>query len=910
MAILSADGTYVTVQRGDTLSGIASKYGKGLSYRQLASINGIPNPNLIYVGQIIRLTSGSGAVATSTATNSTSNSSVATITQFGIQSSDTANNVLFAVWTWSNSNTDRYQISWEYDTGDDVWFVGSSSSNSVDEHDPEASKQSTYTIPDNAIQVRFRVKPISKTYTSNNTETSYWTASWSAYKIHNTSDNPPSDPGTPDVVIEKYKLTATLDNLNLNAESIQFQVVKDNTTVFKTSDTTIKYADSESKTGGYAQYSCYVDAGSEYKVRCRSVKGSLKSAWSDYSNNVATMPATPAGITTCRATSETSVYLEWDAVASATTYSIEYTTKKTYFDSSSETTTESNIETTHFELTGLETGQEYFFRICAVNTAGESAWSEISSVSVGKDPSAPTTWSSTTTCITGDPLNLYWVHNSEDGSSQTYAELELIIDGIKETQTIKNTTDEDLKDKTSVYSIDTTGYTEGTVIQWRVRTAGVTKAYGDWSVERTVDIYAPPTLTLNVTDVNGNALETLTSYPFYIYGLAGPNTQKPIGYHVTIISNDTYETADNVGNVYTVGAGDEVYSKQFDISDPLTLEMSAQHVNLDNNISYTLKCVVSMNSGLTVEEGTTFTVAWQDIGYEPNAEISIDPETLVAHIHPYCEERKIVFYKVTLSSGVYTKTTETVEMADGIPIEVNESNVYTETGEQVFSGNTVGGEAVYYCTIEESNLVDNITLSVYRREYDGTFTELMTGIDNNANTFITDPHPSLDYARYRIVAIDKTTGAVSYFDVPGYPVGCTSIILQWAEAWSSFDTTSEDALASTPWSGSMLRLPYNIDVSSSTSPEVSLINYIGRANPVSYYGTQRGETATWNAVIPKSDKETLYALRRLSIWMGDVYVREPSGSGYWAHITVTFPQKHTETTTSVTLNITRVEGGV
>lgn len=910
MAILSADGTYVTVQRGDTLSGIASKYGKGLSYRQLASINGIPNPNLIYVGQIIRLTSGSGAVATSTATNSTSNSSVATITQFGIQSSDTTNNVLFAVWTWSSSYTDKYQISWEYDTGDGVWFVGNSSSNSVDEHDPEASKQSTYTIPDNAIQVRFRVKPISKTYTSNNTETSYWTASWSAYKIHNTSDNPPSAPGTPDVVIEKYKLTATLDNLDLNAESIQFQVVKDNTTVFKTSDTTIKYADSESKTGGYAQYSCYVDAGSEYKVRCRSVKGSLKSAWSNYSNNVATMPATPAGITTCRATSETSVYLEWDAVASATTYSIEYTTKKTYFDSSSETTTESNIETTHFELTGLETGQEYFFRICAVNTAGESGWSEISSVSVGKDPSAPTTWSSTTTCITGDPLNLYWVHNSEDGSSQTYAELELIIDGVKETQTIKNTTDEDLKDKTSVYSIDTTGYAEGTVIQWRVRTAGVTKAYGDWSVERTVDIYAPPTLTLNVTDVNGNALETLTSYPFYIYGLAGPNTQKPIGYHVTIISNDTYETVDNVGNVYTVGAGDEVYSKQFDISDPLTLEMSAQHVNLDNNISYTLKCVVSMNSGLTVEDSTTFNVAWEDIGYEPNAEISIDPETLVAHIHPYCEERKIVFYKVTLNSGIYTKTTETVEMADGIPIEVNESNVYTETGEQVFSGNTVGGEAVYYCTIEENNLVDNITLSVYRREYDGTFTELMTGIDNNANTFITDPHPSLDYARYRIVAIDKTTGAVSYFDVPGYPVGCTSIILQWAEAWSSFDTTSEDALASTPWSGSMLRLPYNIDVSSSTSPEVSLINYIGRANPVSYYGTQRGETATWTAAIPKSDKDTLYALRRLSIWMGDVYVREPSGSGYWAHITVTFPQKHTETTTSVTLNITRVEGGV
>lgn len=907
MAKLSADGTYVTVERGDTLSGIASKYGKGLSYKQLASMNGISNPNLIYVGQIIKL---SGATATSSSSNKTTNSSMVEITHFGIQS-DTEN-TLFATWAWSKSNTDKYQVSWEYDTGDGVWFVGSSSSNSVDEHDPEASKQSTYSIPENAKQVRFRVKPISKTKTTNNKETSYWTASWCAYKIHNTDDNPPAVPDVPDVTIEKYKLTAVLDNINLNAGSIQFQVIKDNTTVFKTSDTTIRYADGENEEGGYAQYSCYVDAGSEYKVRCRSVNGSLKSDWSNYSNNVATMPATPAGITTCRSTSETSVYLEWEAVTAADTYDIEYTTKKTNFDITKDTTTESGIETTNFELTGLETGQEYFFRIRANNEGGESGWSEISSVSVGKDPAAPTTWSSTTTCITGEPLNLYWVHNSEDGSSQTFAELELIIDGVKETQTIKNTTDEELKDKTSVYVIDTKEFVEGTSIQWRVRTAGVTKAYGDWSVERTVDIYAPPTLELSVTDVDGNALETLTSYPFYIYGLAGPKTQKPIGYHLTILSNDTYETADNLGNIHTVGAGDEVYSRQFDISDPLTLEMSAQHVNLDNNISYTVKCVVSMNSGLTVEESTTFSVAWTDIGYEPNAEISIDPDTLVAHIHPYCEEHKLAFYKVNLNSGVYTKTTESVEMADGVPVEVGENldDVYTATGEQVFQGTTVGGATVYYCTIEESSLVDDITLSVYRREYDGTFTELMTGIDNNTNTFITDPHPSLDYARYRIVAITNSTGAVSFFDVPGYPVGCTSIILQWDEAWSSFDTTSEDALASAPWSGSMLRLPYNIDVTSNTDPEVSLVNYIGRSNPVTYYGTQRGETATWNAVIPKSDKETLYALRRLSIWMGNVYVREPSGSGYWAHVKVSFPQKHKDTTMSVSLNITRVEGGV
>ena len=44
---------YYEVQSGDTLSGIAERY--GTSYQHLARINGIENPNLIYVGQKIKV---------------------------------------------------------------------------------------------------------------------------------------------------------------------------------------------------------------------------------------------------------------------------------------------------------------------------------------------------------------------------------------------------------------------------------------------------------------------------------------------------------------------------------------------------------------------------------------------------------------------------------------------------------------------------------------------------------------------------------------------------------------------------------------------------------------------------------------------------------------------------------------
>lgn len=53
-----AVNTY-TVRSGDTLSSIASKF--GTSYQALASLNGISNPNLIYVGQVLRVNGSASA---------------------------------------------------------------------------------------------------------------------------------------------------------------------------------------------------------------------------------------------------------------------------------------------------------------------------------------------------------------------------------------------------------------------------------------------------------------------------------------------------------------------------------------------------------------------------------------------------------------------------------------------------------------------------------------------------------------------------------------------------------------------------------------------------------------------------------------------------------------------------------
>lgn len=903
MAKLSADKKSVTVERGDTLSQIALDYtGSASNYKKLAAINNISNPNLIYVGQVIKLTNESGSGSGSGSGSSSSSTSVnkAVIDHFGLQSN--ADNTLFATWTWNKNNTASYKVSWTYSTGDGVYFNGNLSTITVDEDYPSLARQSTYSIPSNATQVQFKVKPISKTYKKNDTETNHWDASWSDVKTW-TVTTPLGTPSTPSVEIDKFKLTATLDNVDIyNATDIEFQVIKDNSpSPFATNKAAI--------VTGHASYAFTVSAGSQYKVRCRAYNSNDKtySEWSQYSQNKSTIPSAPESIIEIKALSETSVYISWSPVENATGYGIEYTTKKMYFDSSKEVQSLTVSDTvTHAEVTGLSAGEEYFFRVKATNSEGDSGWSEIKSVTIGKTPAAPTTWSSTTTAIVGNPVTLYWVHNAEDGSSQTYAELQLYIGDNLEEHTIKNTEDEDEKDKTSQWILDTSSYVEGTSVKWRVRTAGITKEYGEWSVQRSIDIYAPATLELSMTDVNGNAIETLTSFPFYIKALAGPKTQAPIGYHLSVKSNEVYETVDNIGNSRTVNKDEEVYSRYFDTSQALLVELSAGSIDLENNIEYTVICTVSMNSGLTAEASITFKVSWADINYIPNAEIGIDEDTMTANIRPYCEDGRLVYYKVNLNSEVYTKTTTVLDSVWGEPVK----SAFTTTEEQVYSGMTSDGEEVYYCIVEEKTAVTDVMLSVYRREFDGSFTELATGLDSAKTTTITDPHPALDYARYRIVAITKTTGAVGYYDLPGYPVGGKAVIIQWDEKWSSFETSEEATLEQPPWSGSMLKLPYNINVSDSHSPDISLIEYVGRSHPVSYYGTQLGTTATWSLEIPKNDKETLYGLRRLARWMGDVYVREPSGSGYWASITVSFNQKHCELTIPVTINISQVEGGV
>lgn len=545
-----------------------------------------------------------------------------------------------------------------------------------------------------------------------------------------------------------------------------------------------------------------------------------------------------------------------------------------------------------------------------------------------------------------------------------------VIEGNTVTYIVAAATSDVDKDKTHSLIIDTKNYGDGAKITWNVCTTGTTGMASEVSANRVVEIFNKPGIYMTVTDntttkdvsdtyylvdyqeasdvytktldtiedpkgtpVSGafvvgtgeqvrvatidgvetyycvvEADQSLTAFPFNVNVEVEADSaiHTPIEYHLAIFANERYETVDNFGNPKVVSVGEALYSQHFSASgyDPLEVAITAGDTTLMNGQTYTLKCTVAMSSGLATEAFKEITVSWSKKPYNLNTKIGINTTDWSVSLCPYCSISNTLYHAVSQIGGSYIVSDTTYPFICGT--EVN--GAITTTGEQVYQGTTAEGTTTYYAIKTEVTPITDVLLSVYRREYDGSFTEIIRDLDASKNSFVTDPHPSLDYARYRIVATDKETSEVTYSDIPNYPIGEKAIIIQWDEPYSSFEV-SEDALGLEDRSFSLLRLPYNIDVTNTRDPDVSLVKYIGRKHPVSYYGTQVGEAGSWSTMIPKEDTETIYALQRLQAWTGDVYVREPYGTGYWAHIKVAFSKDHLETTIPVSLDVTRVEGG-
>lgn len=876
------------VKRGDCLWDIAAiMLGNGRRYPEIKTANGLKQ-NVIYVGQAFIIPGVSPGTGGSPSSNPApvTYAKQAKIDFFSLLAGSQTE--MIAICSYSRPDFEKYHIKWEYQlaqTGN-VWIL--STDTEVDKGDNPQIVNFSSGIPDNATRVKFSVKPLSR-----QVDNKYvWDdCSWASTE-YNFADNPPKSPPDPDFEISNRNVaTINFENIDedINGSLIEISIYQDDSVKYKTGTVPIN---AETRT---ASYTVDLPEGHTFRLRVRAIRvasdGSyIYGAYSDFTNSDKTTPSAPPYFTTLRKDKigvepnvNNAVFAEWPAVLTAETYEIQYTTNEAYFDTPSQEvqTVTTDDDTPKILISGIDPGQQYFFRIRSINEKGRSqGWSEIKNIVIGLKPAPPTTWSNVVSAVYDsehldeNPINLYWVHNSTDGSFESLAKIHYILidrehpdlEPMTGELTVRNERPEEHRGETSVYHIDYTQppfnlFRNGWTLKWKVRTAGVLGGDSDdtlseYSVEREVNVYEKPTLVSDIQNRDGLPIITVTEFPFYFSLLATPTNQIPVSYYIEVIANSTYETIDGVGLNKTVNTGDRVYQKYFDPPTnawEMMLEMTPANIDLVNGMSYTFKAIVAMNSGLSAVTEQSFEVEFSDIFYDVKADVVINRETLEANIHPYCYE-------------------------------------YNEEG----------GELV-------PSLAECL-LSVYRKESDGSFTEIMKDIENTENLYLTDPHPTLDYARYRVIAKTLETGSISYSDILPVKVKEPSVVIQWGEKWSNFIIT-EDTLEPA-WSGSMIKIPYNIDVSENNKTDSTLVKYIGRKYPVSYYGTQLDVTSNWSVEIPATDKELIYHLRRLSVWNGNAYVREPNGTGYWANVGVSFSINHNAVTIPVTFNIKRVEGGM
>ena len=885
---------------------------------------------------------------------------------FGIDAEDASSSdnliykSIFVTWEWAETNenyknTKEYQVNWFYITKTFLdELIGSVTDGIISEpiknlvtsftakgyrvlkethiSDDLTRKRDIIKLSEhlsdsdikNLAKILVVVTPISKETKENNTAM-YFEAKSVQKELSLNKEDIEKFP-KPEIEINEYTLKATVSDIGLtNANRINLIVIEDDK-----DDMSKPFFKTEQSLKGSSNFSITIpdklNPSHSYKVRCRGANDVKYGPWSDYSDSLKAAPKVPENIK-AEPVSKNEVRISWDVQNNKLKYTVEYV-KYNKNLTPVETFEAINSDKKSFDIQGykdeidpstgrlyrvisnLEPGFKYYVRIKAANDTNSSSestitspWSEPEDFYIGEISTSPTTWSSTTNAAIGDDIDLYlaWVHNSKDNSKLVSSKLYLIInDELHKYDEIPNNPYSDNLISLKEYKDDDTAricyinknnllLRDGAKIQWKVQTAGAgtPDTYGDESILREINIYQKPVFTIfDIKKSDESIIDSeIDSFPFYVdLKIGNQISQRVISYYLSIIAEDSYTTIDLIGNSKTISKGSSVYSKNFDLNNIKTLKKEYSYY-IDEH-GYKVN-----DSEIKKSEDITYPYYDEDTGI---LHIKITPNnvTLKNNIN------YTIYCMATMNSGltceeskiVYTnfKGTRYLPSAD-IGINQNDLTAYIRP---------------------YSNGKTDVLLSVYRINYDGTFTEIAKDILNVGYAYVVDPHPSLDYARYRIVAKSITTGEITYNDTTPYYVGIKSIVIQWDEEWKNFyGGNGSGEFLNQPWNGSILKLPYNIEISSTFDPDVSLVEYIGRKHPVSYYGTQLGEQATWNVVIPRTDKETLYAIRRLAIWMGDVYVREPSGVGYWAQISVQYSRNYNDLTIPISFTINRVEGG-
>lgn len=780
--------------------------------------------------------------------------------KLNIQSGTTR--TIYASWTFSKSHLDNFKVVWTYKIAStNVVFSGS------DTTVTSSYRSAIYNPPENATSVSCAVTPVAKKHKVKGKNTAYWsgTKKTATYQFPNT---PPDKPAKPSIAFDgkKNELTVTVSvpNPNKLKLSVAGWIYFQKNTIWKT----VTAANVGFKTDNPAVFTIkYGNVPTSSVLTCKffgyNTATRAQSAVSELSEEVRSIPGVPAQIT-YKPLSKDSLQVHWTAVSGADTYVVEYTTNELYFDSSPGAVSSVTLKhpTLYAELLNLEQGKTWYIRVRAENEAGQGKFSKVLSMNTGAKPLAPTAWTYQSIFSESTGIVFYFVHNATDNSDLTLAELEILENGsttpvvfrrsVTETPEWKATADEDGTNQVYRWQIaPLQTWADRSPLKWRLRTRGIVSEFGPYSDYRTIHVYRPAHSYIQITSLYDEEQNRIYSLPITFRVGVTADQANVVSHEITVMSLHDYSVLDGQGNTVSVSAGEEIYHKIIaSTENSFEHSLDAGDITLLDGETYMLQVRTMLsNAGEPATAQYEFVMDLYDDEslYDIDGSVTVDEETLVASITPVCTK---------------------MDHPD-----------------------------------------NSLLLSVYRRNVDGSMTLISSDIQNGLGTTVIDPHPALDYARYRIVAMDKNTSRNVYTDLPDYPVLITDLVLNWDEQWQDQSYESEDESETPSVIGKLLRLPYNVNLSETASLDTNLVSYIGRKSPVSYYGTIENLSISYNADIAKDDSEAILLLKSLNVYPGDCYVRDQTGNGFWANVNATMSVSHNNPVVSVSISAKKVDGG-
>lgn len=257
------------------------------------------------------------------------------------------------------------------------------------------------------------------------------------------------------------------------------------------------------------------------------------------------------------------------------------------------------------ETSPTGTGIQYRCRNTRDEMASDkySSWTLSNVVQVLAKPSAPTLTmpiDNAPVILDSGAVRLSWVHNANDGTPQTAAQVQYYVDGTYiATITLGAVAYYDL-------TLNPLYFSANSVVTWKVRTKGSYNEYSDYSGEGTFKVLALPEITFTAP-VNGDVITNLPLSLSWTYsdesGLLEELTLNIIGPNDDVVYTENIDTGAGTSGSYTHSLAGFLF---------------------DNDTSYGLRVTALSSSGLTAVDEIGVSIEYHSVRLQDS--FFVDPE--------------------------------------------------------------------------------------------------------------------------------------------------------------------------------------------------------------------------------------------------------------------------------------------